>query len=90
MGETFGELLKAERRATGLSLRAVAERAGLSASYICDLERGRRNAPTSTVIRIAEALIRADPDPFIAAMVCQSDPELAAFLDRRVGPEAWR
>lgn len=38
-----GVRVRMERSARGISLRALARRAGLSASYLSDLERGRRN-----------------------------------------------
>jgi predicted ATPase/transcriptional regulator with XRE-family HTH domain len=53
----FGRLLKQLRVAAGLSQEALAERAGLSARGLSDLERGLRRAPQrQTVRRVAEAL----------------------------------
>ena len=43
--EAFGELLRRYRIAAGLSQEALAERAGLSAHGISDLERGARRFP---------------------------------------------
>jgi DNA-binding CsgD family transcriptional regulator/transcriptional regulator with XRE-family HTH domain len=55
--ETFGERLRRYRVAAGLSQEELAERAGLSAHGISDLERGARNRPYSdTVQRLALAL----------------------------------
>ena len=42
---TFGQLLKRYRTAAGLTQEALAERAGLSARGISDMERGLRRAP---------------------------------------------
>lgn len=54
---TFGELLKRHRVATELTQEALAERAGLSARGISDLERGVRSAPRiDTVHHLANAL----------------------------------
>src|SRR5919109_5663669 len=53
----FGELLKRYRVAAGLSQEALAERAGLSARAISDLERGARRVPRhETVDQLATAL----------------------------------
>jgi predicted ATPase/DNA-binding XRE family transcriptional regulator len=55
--EAFGELLRRYRVAAGLSQEALAERAGLSAHGISDLERGARRFPhPDTVQRLALAL----------------------------------
>jgi non-specific serine/threonine protein kinase len=54
---TFGALLKAYRRARGLSQEAVAERAGISRDAISLLERGLRLSPQrDTVGVLAQAL----------------------------------
>jgi len=39
----LGAQLKKKREKAGLPLREVARQMGLSASYICDLEHGRRS-----------------------------------------------
>ena len=53
----FGEVLRRFRVAAGLSQEELAERAGLSAHGISDLERGARTRPyPATVQRLAQAL----------------------------------
>jgi predicted ATPase/DNA-binding XRE family transcriptional regulator/Tfp pilus assembly protein PilF len=57
MPARFGELLRRFRVASGLSQDDLAERAGLSAHGISDLERGARNRPyPATVHRLSHAL----------------------------------
>ncbi len=67
---TFGALLKRLRVATGLTQEALAERAGLSAKAVSDLERDPTRTPRlGSVTLLAEAL-RLDPDQrarFLAA-----------------------
>ncbi|MDP9350852.1 MAG: tetratricopeptide repeat protein [Chloroflexota bacterium] len=54
---TFGELLKRYRLIAGLSQEELADRAGLSARGISDLERGIRRTPQRETVRLlAEAL----------------------------------
>jgi predicted ATPase/DNA-binding XRE family transcriptional regulator len=54
---TLGGILRQYRLTAGLSQEALAERAGMSARGISDLERGVRTAPhASTVSRLADAL----------------------------------
>ena len=53
----FAELLRQHRLRAGLSQEALAERAGLSARGISDLERGIRRTPyPATIARLATAL----------------------------------
>jgi predicted ATPase/transcriptional regulator with XRE-family HTH domain len=54
---TFGMLLRRFRLATGLSQEGLAERAGMSARGISDLERGIHRAPyQQTLIQLLDAL----------------------------------
>src|SRR5690242_4314206 len=59
----FGELLRRYRAAAGLSQEELAERAGLSARGIADLERGARSTPyPQTVRKLVAALQLAEDD----------------------------
>ncbi len=48
--------LRAWRKARGLTLVELAERAGLSQPYLSELERGHKGASSSTLKKLAEAL----------------------------------
>jgi predicted ATPase/transcriptional regulator with XRE-family HTH domain len=55
--DRFGDFLRRQRLAAGLSQEGLAERARLSARGVSDLERGVNRAPQrETVLRLAEAL----------------------------------
>src|SRR5260370_13315086 len=59
---SFGALLRRFRLAAGLSQEELAERAGMSARGISDLERGVHRVPyRHTLIRLSEVL-GLDPD----------------------------
>ena len=67
---SFGALLKRQRRAANLTQEALAERAGVSARSISDLERGLSRAPhPDTVAFLADALGLTGPEraTFLAA-----------------------
>lgn len=65
------------RRARGLRQGDVAERAGISESYLSLLERGLRTDPSVTALSsIAEAL--DVPLPVLIAMACAEDGEATA------------
>jgi transcriptional regulator with XRE-family HTH domain len=51
-----GRAVKQRREAAGLSLRALAERSGISASMISDIERGAKSPTVTTLVRLAAAL----------------------------------
>ncbi len=60
---TFGDLLRRLRTAAGLTQEELAERAGLSARGISDLERGRRSRPYFETVRLlADAFDLSDED----------------------------
>jgi transcriptional regulator with XRE-family HTH domain len=60
---SFGDLLRRYRIAAGLAQEELAEKAGLSAKGIGDLERGARKHPRRDTVRLlADALNLADRD----------------------------
>lgn len=58
--EAFGELLRAKRAAAGYSLRSLAGVLGLSASYLCDIEDGRRRPLGAEHLQSAAAALGVD------------------------------
>jgi predicted ATPase/transcriptional regulator with XRE-family HTH domain len=74
---TFATLLRRHRLASGLTQEALAERAGLSARGVQDLERGVRVAPRAETVRLlADALgLSAETR---AELIAAAHPELTA------------
>lgn len=53
----LGDWIRTTRITHGMSQRALADRAGVSRSYLCDIERGRGAQPTvATLDKLARAL----------------------------------
>lgn len=52
----MGAAMRQRREAAGLSLYDLAKKLGLSASYLCDLELGRRQWSGTNIERYEEAL----------------------------------
>ncbi len=52
----FGERVNLDRLAAGLTRIELAERTGLSASYVARIERGCANVTLDAMVRMAEAL----------------------------------
>ena len=81
----FAVLLQRYRQAAGLSQEELAERAGLSARGISDLERGVRRSPyPATVRRLVEALSLDDAER--ATLVAAAQPCAPASGLARVEP----
>src|SRR5579885_2138757 len=73
----FGALLKQHRRAANLTQEALAERAGISARSISDLERGLSRAPhPDTIAFLAQALGLSGPER--ATFLAAAHPQPAA------------
>ena len=54
--QCFGTSVKYWRHQLGISQEALAERADMHRTYICDVERGARNVSLETIERLARAL----------------------------------
>jgi transcriptional regulator with XRE-family HTH domain len=52
----LGTLMTARRKALGLTQAEVSAKCGLGRAQIANIEGGRTDVPTKTLIRIAEAL----------------------------------
>ena len=76
-----GERLRALRRFRRCTLRTIAERSGLSESFLSQVERGRSSASIASLRRIAEAL-----GVSIADLFEPGGPPLARVLRRDERP----
>ena len=72
---SFGELLRRRRQAAGLTQEALAERAGVSAKAISDLERDPDRTPRlDTIVLLADALGLDPADRQTLLAVARPDP----------------
>jgi transcriptional regulator with XRE-family HTH domain len=55
----FGRNVRQARESMGLTQQLLANKSGLSRTYLCDVERGLRNPNLLTVRRMAVALDRS-------------------------------
>jgi transcriptional regulator with XRE-family HTH domain/tetratricopeptide (TPR) repeat protein len=86
---SFGQRLRRHRLAAGLSQEALAERAGLSARAISDLERGIHRAPyLDTITLLADALGLPDEEHAALARAAGRHRALAADSSGRGTPAA--
>lgn len=74
---TFGAQLYAKRTERGLTQAIVASRAGISASYLSELENDRRQPPRPTkTMRLAKALGLSDDEAFALARRAAAQREI--------------
>jgi len=57
MATSFGETLKEARKRGKKTLKEVGQVAGLSLSYISDMEQGRKKSPAIEIVRKIEAYL---------------------------------
>ena len=84
--ETLGEWVRVARTREHLSQRALADRAGISRSYLCDIERSRGAQPSVSVLdKLAIALGASRSDLLKAAGVIeQAAGESGDVGERRI------
>jgi transcriptional regulator with XRE-family HTH domain len=63
----FGARLRELRREKNLTLSGLADSAGISLTYLSQIERGSRNPTLAIVVRLAQALDTA-PDQLVTGL----------------------
>lgn len=93
---TFGQACRDVRGRLGLSLEAVASAAGITASYLARIERGRANPTFDTVDRVSAALglqlyLDVRPPVFLGPPPTRDlvHARCSAYVDRRLREYGW-
>lgn len=84
----LAKALRAARAASGLSVRALAARAGLSRGHVSDLQRGRRQPSAAALARLAAALPESEALREAAATAGVVDDETLRWLRATPGAAA--
>lgn len=58
----FGGFVKDKRQSLNITLRALAERLEIAPSYMSDIEKGKRNAPTQEVLEKMASVLELNND----------------------------
>jgi transcriptional regulator with XRE-family HTH domain len=88
--ESLGEFLKSQRVDAELSLRQLADRAGVSNPYLSQIERGLRRPSADVLQQIAKGLRISAEQLYLRAGILDPDEEgadsveLAVLTDRRL------
>lgn len=64
--DDFGEYLRDSRKRAGLTLRDLAQRAGIDFTYLSKIENGRVPPPAESTVRTLAAQLGVDADDLIA------------------------
>jgi transcriptional regulator with XRE-family HTH domain len=89
---SFGEYLRALRKAAGLSQRELAQQAGIDFTYLSKIENARVDPPGEATMRALARALGAEPEDLLARarkmprdlkqLVAQGSPEKALLLRR--------
>ena len=83
-GPVLGDWVRMTRTNQGISQRALADRSGLSRSYLCDIERGRGAQPSvATLDKLANALGASRADLLRVAGILEPSGRLTDERERR-------
>lgn len=58
----FGEFVKDKRQKLGITLRAFADELHIAPSYVSDIEKGKRNAPTQDILESMSQILKLNDE----------------------------
>jgi transcriptional regulator with XRE-family HTH domain len=82
--ETLGGYLREQRDAAGMSLRQLAEQAGVSNPYLSQIERGLRKPSAEVLQQIAKALRISAEQIYVQAGILQPDNDQVRSVELAV------
>lgn len=88
--ESLGDYLREQRESSRLSLRQLAEQAGVSNPYLSQIERGLRRPSAEVLQQLAKALRISAEQLYLRAGIVSPDPgvggsvELAVLADEQL------
>lgn len=82
--ETLGGYLREQRDAAGMSLRQLAEQAGVSNPYLSQIERGLRKPSAEVLQQLAKALRISAEQIYVQAGILQPDDDQVRSVELAV------
>ena len=82
--ESLGDYLKEQRLASRLSLRQLAQQAGVSNPYLSQIERGLRKPSADVLQQIAKALRISAEQLYVRAGIVSPDPGVGGTVELAV------
>jgi transcriptional regulator with XRE-family HTH domain len=87
--ESLGDYLREQRVSARLSLRQLAEQAGVSNPYLSQIERGLRKPSAEVLQQIAKALRISAEQLYIRAGIVSPDEGTAGSVELAVLADGW-
>lgn len=84
---SLGDFIASQRRAAELSLRQLAERAGISNPYISQIERGLRKPSAEVLNQIATALSVSAASLYVRAGILDPDEDHLSSTQRAINAD---
>ena len=84
----LGDFIAAQRRAAEMSLRQLAERAGISNPYVSQIERGLRKPSAEVLNQLATALSVSAESLYVRAGIIDPDETRPTSVERAVRTDA--
>ncbi|HET7068891.1 MAG TPA: helix-turn-helix transcriptional regulator [Nocardioides sp.] len=82
--ESLGEYLREQRESSRLSLRQLAEQAGVSNPYLSQIERGLRRPSAEVLQQLAKALRISAEQLYLRAGIVSPDPGIGGSVELAV------
>jgi transcriptional regulator with XRE-family HTH domain len=82
--ETLGDYLREQRESSRLSLRQLAEQAGVSNPYLSQIERGLRRPSAEVLQQLAKALRISAEQLYLRAGIVSPDDRLGGSVELAV------
>jgi transcriptional regulator with XRE-family HTH domain len=82
--ETLGDYLREQRQSARLSLRQLAEQAGVSNPYLSQIERGLRRPSAEVLQQLAKALRISAEQLYLRAGIVSPDDTVAGSVELAV------
>jgi transcriptional regulator with XRE-family HTH domain len=77
----LGEFIRQQREMASMSVRRLADLAGVSNPYLSQIERGLRNPSAASLRKIARALRLSAESLYVRAGILEDDGELTSVTD---------
>ena len=81
MSKKFGSFIREKRTILGLGQRALAEKIGLSPSYLNDIEKNKRNAPKLSIIKKISEILEINQD-YLMDLAGLSKKSIAPYINK--------
>lgn len=80
---SFGKIFREHRQKNGITLKAVAEAAGVTVSFISDVENGHRRVSKHRIVEKMALALFESGDPYVNSMIALAWEDFEEHNHRR-------